>query len=160
MALTKDQLFSDQRKYDAATKFHSDQLQELLQREQEKRESEVRRERDEKRVAEKEHQARLEDLQSKLERVLKEKERECKEEADARVRDVSGRFEADMDRLNDAFSKLENEAYKRSQTIKLMEIERHQCDLRIVELSEALKSEKAGSERAVELANREKESDI
>jgi hypothetical protein len=41
-----------------------------------------------------------------------------------------------------------------------MEIERHQCDLRIVELSEALKSEKANNERNIESINREKECDI
>ena len=41
-----------------------------------------------------------------------------------------------------------------------MEIERHQCDLRIVELSEGVKSEKANNERAIEEMNREKEYDI
>jgi len=41
-----------------------------------------------------------------------------------------------------------------------MEIERHQCDLRILELSEALKSEKATYERNIEGMNREKECDI
>ena len=41
-----------------------------------------------------------------------------------------------------------------------MEIERHQCDLRIVELSEALKSEKQSHERALQAIGREKECDI
>lgn len=91
---------------------------------------------------------------------MKEKERECKEETELRIQEVQSRFGADIDKLNDAYSKLENEAYKRSQTIKLMEIERHQCDLRIVELSEAIKSEKANNERASEEINREKEYEI
>ena len=129
-------------------------------REQDKREGEIRRERDERRVAEKEHQTRLEDLQTKLERLLREKEMDFKENLEGRVREVQARYEAEIEKLNDQFSKVENETYKKSQTIKLMEIERHQCDLRIVELSEALKSEKAAYERNIEGMNREKECDI
>lgn len=129
-------------------------------REQDKREGEIRRERDERRVAEKEHQTRLEDLQTKLERLLREKEMDFKENLEGRVREVQARYEAEIEKLNDQFSKVENETYKKSQTIKLMEIERHQCDLRIVELSEALKSEKATYERNIEGMNREKECDI
>ena len=41
-----------------------------------------------------------------------------------------------------------------------MEIERHQCDLRIVELTESLKSEKTTNDRNIEAINREKECDI
>ena len=129
-------------------------------REQDKREGEIRRERDERRVAEKEHQTRLEDLQTKLERLLREKEMDFKENLEGRVREVQARYEAEIEKLNDQFSKVENETYKKSQTIKLMEIERHQCDLRILELSEALKSEKATYERNIEGMNRDKECDI
>jgi hypothetical protein len=45
-----------------------------LLRESEKRDSELRREREERRVSEREQQTRLEELQAKLERVIKEKE--------------------------------------------------------------------------------------
>jgi hypothetical protein len=41
-----------------------------------------------------------------------------------------------------------------------MEIERHQCDLRIVELSEALKGEKQEKDRMIEVLQREKEGEI
>lgn len=128
-------------------------------REQERREAEVRREREERRTADKDHQARLEDLQGKLERLLKEKEKEYKELLEARVKEVQARYEGELEKLSDQFSKVENESYKRGQTVKLMEIERHQCDLRIVELSEALKAEKANNERTIEAINREKEVD-
>jgi hypothetical protein len=70
-------------------------------REQEKRESEVRRERDERRCADKEHQSRLEDLQGKLERLLREKEKEYKETLEVRVREVQQRYEAEIEKLND-----------------------------------------------------------
>ena len=46
----------------------------MLLRESEKRDSELRREREERRVSEREQQTRLEELQAKLERVIKEKE--------------------------------------------------------------------------------------
>lgn len=85
----------------------------------------MRRERDERRVAEKEHQSRLEDLQTKLERLLKEKEQDYKGSLEVRVREVQQRYEAEIEKLNDQFSKVENETYKKTQTIKLMEIERH-----------------------------------
>jgi hypothetical protein len=60
-----------------------------------------------------------------LERLLREKEKEYKEAADIRVREVQQRYEAEIEKLNDQFSKVENEQYKKGQTIKLMEIERH-----------------------------------
>ena len=78
---------------------------------------------------------------------------------EARVKEVQARYEGELEKLSDQFSKVENESYKRGQTVKLMEIERHQCDLRIVELSEALKAEKANNERTIEAINREKEVD-
>jgi predicted nucleotidyltransferase len=131
-----------------------------MNREQEKKDAEVRREREERRVAEKENQGRLEDLQTKLERLLKEKEKDYKDSVELRVREVQQRYEAELDKLNDQYSKLENDTYKKAQSIKLMEIERHQCDLRIVELTEALKSEKTTNDRNIEAINREKECDI
>ena len=76
------------------------------------------------------------------------------------MREVQQRYEAEVDKLNDQYSKLENETYKKAQSIKLMEIERHQCDLRIVELTESLKSEKTTNDRNIEAINREKECDI
>ena len=82
-------------------------------REQERRENEVRRERDEKRAADKDHQGRLEDLQGKLERLLRDKEKEYKELAEVRVREVQVRYEADIEKLNDQYSKVENEQYKK-----------------------------------------------
>ena len=42
-----------------------------------------------------------------------------------RVREVQQRYEAELDKLNDQYSKLENDTYKKAQSIKLMEIERH-----------------------------------
>ena len=131
-----------------------------MNREQEKKDAEVRREREERRVAEKEHQGRLEDLQTKLERLLKEKEKDYKDSVELRVREVQQRYEVELDKLNDQYSKLENDTYKKAQSIKLMEIERHQCDLRIVELTESLKSEKTTNDRNIEAINREKECDI
>jgi hypothetical protein len=141
-------------------KSHSEQLQDIMLREQDKREAEVRHERDERRIGEKENQARLEDLQTNLERLLKEKEMEYKGTLDVRIREVQQRYEAEIEKMHDQFSKVENETYKKSQTIKLMEIERHQCDLKILELTEALKSEKANNDRNIESINREKECDI
>ena len=64
-------------------------------------------------------------MQGKLERLLREKEKEYKEAGDIRVREVQQRYEAEIEKLNDQFSKVENEQYKKGQTIKLMEIERH-----------------------------------
>jgi hypothetical protein len=59
--------------------------------------------------------------------------------------------------MKDQYSKVENEGYKKAQTIKLMEIERHQQELRIVELAEAVKSERQVNERNLESIGREKE---
>ena len=110
----KDQLYQEQRKFDLTVKQHSEQLQEIMNREQEKKDAEVRRERDERRVAEKEHQGRLEDLQTKLERLLKEKEKDYKDSVELRVREVQQRYEAELEKLNDQYSKLENDTYKKA----------------------------------------------
>jgi predicted nucleotidyltransferase len=61
----------------------------------------------------------------KLERLLKEKEKDYKDSVELRVREVQQRYEAELDKLNDQYSKLENDTYKKAQSIKLMEIERH-----------------------------------
>jgi hypothetical protein len=59
-------------------------------------------------------------LQTKLERLLKEKELAYKEILEGRVRELQQRYEAEIEKLNDQFSKVENDTYKKSQTIKLM----------------------------------------
>jgi chromosome segregation ATPase len=111
-------------------------------------------------VSEREHQGKLEELQAKLERLLKETEREAKEYLDARMKESDARHQSELERLNDQVSKLENENFKKSQTIKLQEIEKHQVDLRLVELAEAIKTEKIAAEKHIETLNREKELDI
>ena len=63
-------------------------MQELYVRETERRETEVKRERDEKRSAEKEYQNKLDELHLKIERCLKEKEKELKEENDLKVNEL------------------------------------------------------------------------
>ena len=67
----------------------------------------------------------MEELQAKLERVIKEKEVQAKEEMETRVKEVQARYEGEIDKMRDQYSKVENEGYKKAQTIKLMEIERH-----------------------------------
>ena len=76
------------------------------------------------------------------------------------MKEVDARHQAELERLNDQVSKLENENFKKAQTIKLQEIEKHQVDLRLVELAEALKTEKITAEKHMETLNREKELDI
>ena len=55
---------------------------------------------------------------------------------------------------------MENESYKKSQQLKLMEVEKHQCDIKILELTEALKSEKASFELKIDQLQREREAEI
>jgi hypothetical protein len=49
-----------------------------------------------------------------LERLLREKEKEYKETLEVRVREVQQRYEAEIEKLNDLYSKIENETYKKA----------------------------------------------
>ena len=56
-------------------------------KEQERRETEVKKERDERRVAEKDYMNKLEELQTKMERCLKEREKEVKDELELKIKE-------------------------------------------------------------------------
>lgn len=76
----RDLLLVEQKKIEANYKLYSEQIQEMYVKEQERRESEVKRERDERRTVEKEYQLKIEELQNKMEKTLKERERELKDD--------------------------------------------------------------------------------
>lgn len=60
-------------------------MQDIFVKENEKRETDVKKERDERRMAEKEYQSKLDELQLKMERCIKECEKESKDEYDAKL---------------------------------------------------------------------------
>lgn len=72
LAELRDQLFAEQKKIEINYRTYNEQLQEIYAKEQERRENEVKRERDERKQAEKEYQNKLDELQVKMERLLKE----------------------------------------------------------------------------------------
>lgn len=80
----RDQLYAEQKKTEINYRSYNEQMQEMYIKEQERRESEVRRERDERKQAEKEYQLKLDELQGKMERLLKEQQREINEEHEAK----------------------------------------------------------------------------
>jgi uncharacterized FlaG/YvyC family protein len=63
-------------------------MQEMYVKEQERREGEVKKEREERRLTEKEYLSKLEDLQSKMERCLKEREKEVKDDMDLKMKEA------------------------------------------------------------------------
>lgn len=103
----KSQLNSDHKKYEAAQKLNSDQLQDLLAREQQRRDQEIQRERDERIAAQREFAAKMQDMQEKHERALRDRENSASVALDSRVKEVQGRYESEIERINDAMSKIE-----------------------------------------------------
>ena len=62
--------------------------------------------------------------------------------------------------MTEAMSKMEQENYKKAQSLKVLEIDKHSCDIKILELTESLRSEKLAFDLKVQSIQREKELDI
>ena len=83
----REHLLGEQKKSEMNYKLYNDQLQETYHKEQERRETELKKERDERRQIEKEYQNKLEELQNKMERCLKEREKEVREEWETKYKE-------------------------------------------------------------------------
>ena len=57
-------------------------------------------------------------------------------------------------------SKMEQDNYKKAQSLKVLEIDKHSCDIKILELTESLRSEKLAFDLKVQSIQREKDLDI
>lgn len=79
---------------------------------------------------------------------------------ETRLREVQQRYESEIERFNDALSKLENDNYKKAQNIKSLEIDKHHSDIKILELNECLRTEKLSFELRSDSLQREKDADI
>ena len=65
----------------------------------------VRRERDERKLAEKEYQNKLDELQIKMERLLKEQQKECTQEYDSKLQDIIQRNNLEVSKFVDQIQK-------------------------------------------------------
>ncbi len=95
-----------------------------------------------------------------MEKALKERESDFKCELDQRLNELKIRYESDIDKLKITITRLENDNQLHQSTIKQYETDKHQCDIRMVELNEALKTERVTVEKQIEQINREKENEI
>jgi hypothetical protein len=85
-----------------------------------------------------------------MEKALKERESDFKCELDQRLNELKIRYESDIDKLKITITRLENDNQLHISTIKQYETEKHQYDIRMVELNEALKTEKVTVEKKIE----------
>lgn len=91
---------------------------------------------------------------------MKEKERECKEELESRTRETRNRYESEIEKLSEYIAKIETESQQQALAFKQQEQERHRIEMRMVEVAEALKSERITFEKSLETANKEKQLEI
>ena len=99
----------------------------------------------------------MQEMQEKGERLIRDKEQQAREIMEARVREVQHRYECEIERINESLTKLETDNYKKAQTIKSLEIDKHHADIKNLELNECLKGEKLSFEMKTENIQREKD---
>jgi hypothetical protein len=73
---------------------------------------------------------------------------------------VQARYESEIERINDTLSKYEQDNYKKAQSLKVLEMDKHSYELKILELNECLRSEKLSFELKSDSIQREKDADI
>jgi hypothetical protein len=76
------------------------------------------------------------------------------------MREQKIRLEGEIEKLTDYITKLESDKETLSGGMKFQEAERHKLDLRMVELTESIKSQALTYDRQLEVMQREKESEI
>ena len=143
----RDQLYAEQRKLEINYKSYNEQLQDMYVKEQEKRDSEVRRERDERKLAEKEYQNKLDELQIKMERLLKETQREYTQEYDSKLQEIINKNSLEVSKFVDQIQKQQIQIQKAELALKEIEQEKHQIEIKMIETKEMAKAEKAKLER-------------
>lgn len=72
--------------------------------------------------------------------MVREKEKHTKDEMEHKLREQRLRLEGDIEKLSDYITKLESDKEALSASHKVQESERHKLDLRMVELTESVKS--------------------
>lgn len=75
--------------------------------------------------------------------MIREKEKESREDLEMRIGEVQRRSEVEIEKLEDQVRRLEHENKQLQTEIKQVENEKHQSDIRLVEINEAMKSERA-----------------
>ena len=73
---------------------------------------------------------------------------------------MQARYESEIERINDTLSKYEQDNYKKAQSLKVLEMDKHSYELKILELNECLRSEKLSFELKSDSIQREKDADI
>ena len=73
-----------------------------------------------------------------------------------KTREVRNRYESEIEKLSEYIAKIETENQAQSQLFKQQEQERHRIEMRLVEATESLKSERITFEKSIETANKEK----
>lgn len=92
--------------------------------------------------------------------MVREKEKHTKEEMEHKLREQRMRLEGEIEKLSDYITKLESDKETLATALKLQETERHKLDLRMVELTESVKSQAMTHDRQLESMQREKELEL